>query len=156
MQPKPRRLGEFISPAAFCHLAPRAAIIEAATRRDRREDRHVSRSLRGEDDERIASAPRRSIGQRLATLRATLHLPPPRVNIRAAYAAVVRKAVTLVTFAWRGRTRGARLDPAVGALRNTGLFVRPPAPGGREDETGGGEARLMPAAVAVTNPSQKQ
>ena len=158
MQPRPHPLDDFIYHPAFCHLAQAAAlhaIIEAAARRDSHDDRDASRSQGGENDESMVRAPRRSLGQRLATLRTTLHLPLPRVNIRAAYAVVVPKAVTIITFAWRGRARRARLDPAVGALRNTGLFVRPHALRRHEDDADGGSSQLMPAIV-ITNPSHRQ
>ena len=156
MQPRPHPLDDFIYHPAFCHLARAAALqatIEAAARRDSQDDRDASRSQGGEDDESMVRAPRRSLGQRLATLRTTLHLPLPRVNIRAAYALVVSKAVTIITFAWRGRARRARLDPAVGALRNTGLFVRPHGLRQREEMADIGDARLEPAAAVVTDAS---
>jgi len=159
MQPKPHPMDHFIYHPAFCHLVRGAAIpatIEASMRRDSHEDRDAWRSQGREDDESIASAPRRSIGQRLAALRTTLHLPLPRVNIRAAYAVVAPKAVTFITFAWRGWTRRTPLDPAIGALRNTGLFVRPHALRWHEDEAGGSDSQLMPAPVAVTHPSHRQ
>ena len=158
MPPRPHAMDNFIYHPAFCHLARAAAIqatIEAAARRDSHDDRAASRRQGGEDDESITRAPRRSLGQRLATLRTTLHLPLPRVNVRAAYAVVVPKAVTIITFAWRGWARRARLDPAVGALRNTGLFVRPHALRRQEDDADGGSSQLMPAIV-ITDPSHRQ
>ena len=126
MPPKPHTMNHFIYHPAFCHLVRGTAIpatIEVLTRRDSREDSKVSGSHSGEDNESTASAPRRSIGQRVAALRAAMHLSLPRINIRAASAAVVSKAVTLNTFAWRGRTRPACPDPAIGALRNSNIVA---------------------------------
>jgi hypothetical protein len=159
MPPRPHPMDNFIYHPAFCHLARAAAIqatIEASMRRDSDYDSDASRRQRGEHDESMARAPRRSLGQRLATLGTTLHLSLPRVNIRPAYAVVVSKAVTIITFAWRGRARRARLDPAVGALRNTGLFVRPHALRRHEDDACGGDSQLMPATLVITDPSHRQ
>jgi hypothetical protein len=159
MQPKRHPLDDFIYHPAFCHLARGAAIpaiIEASTRRDSREDFGASRSQGGEDDKSTARPAWHAMGQRLAALMVTLHLPRPRVNIRTAYATIVPKAVTLVTFVCRSRTRRARLDPTVGALRNTGLFVRSNALRRLGDEAGGSESQLMPANIVVTNPSHRQ
>jgi hypothetical protein len=80
-------------------------------------------------------------------------LPPPWITIWAAYASLVRKAVTNVTVAGRRQCRRLRLDPAVGALRNTGLFVRPHPLRWRDDAADGGESQLVPTPV-VTDPSQ--
>jgi hypothetical protein len=154
MQRKPHPLDLFIYHSAFCHLAPGAAIaeiVEASMRRDRHEDCEVSGCQNGEDD--ILFPARHTMGRRLATLRATLRLSLPWVNIRTAYAAIAAKAVTVITFAWRHRTRRAPLDPAVGTLRNTGLFVRPHAHCRHEEMADIGDARLEPAAAVVTDAS---
>src|SRR5262245_22886266 len=66
-------------------------------------------------------------------------LPWRWITIRAAYAGLVRKAVTIVTVAGHRQSRRLRLDPAVGALRNTGPFMRPHPLGWRDDEVGGGD-----------------
>jgi len=154
MQRKPHLLEPFIYHSAFCHLAPGAAIpeiVEAAMRRERRDDCELSGCRDGDDD--ILLPARHTMGRRLAALRATLRLSLPWVNIRTAYAAIAAKAVTVITFAWRDRTRRARLDPAVGTLRNTGLFVRPHGLRQREAMADIGDARLEPAAAAVTDAS---
>jgi hypothetical protein len=132
MQPNRHPFDDFIYHPAFCQLARSCDTREASPGQDRGHDESTARP----------------------SLRAALHLPPTPANIVTAYAAFVRKAVTVVTFAWRRRTRRARLDPAVGALRDTGLFVRPRELHGREDAAGDGESRLVPAAVVITNPSQ--
>jgi len=154
MQRKPHSLDPFIYHSAFCHLAPGAAIaeiVEASMRRDRHEDREVSGCRDGKENIRISA--RQTMGRRLAALRATLRLSLPWVNIRTAYAAIAAKAVTVITIAWRDRTRRAPLDPAVGTLRNTGLFVRPHGLRQREEMADIGDARLEPAAAVVTDAS---
>lgn len=149
MPPKPPPMDNFIYHPAFCHLARAAAIqatIEAAARRDGREEQETSP---GQDNKRDESATR-------ASHRTALHLPLTPAHILTAYAAFVRKAVTVVTFGWRNRTRRARLDPTLGALRTTGLFVRPHAHHWREDVADGGESHLVPATVVVADPSHRQ
>lgn len=151
MQRKPHPLEPFIYHSAFCHLAPGAAIpeiVEAAMRRERRDDGELSDCRGGDDD--IPIPARHTMGRRVAALRATLRLSLPWVNIRTAYAAIAAKAVTVVTFAWRGR---ARLDPAVGTLRHSGLFMRPHTLRWGADAAGIGEARLEPTAAIVTDAS---
>lgn len=154
MQRKPHLLDPFICHSAFCHLAPGAAIaeiVEASMRRERRDDCDASGCR--DDEESIRISARHTMGRRLAALRATLRLSLPWVNIRTAYAAIAAKAVTVITFAWRDRTRRARLDPAVGALRNTGLFVRSHGLRQHEAMADSGDARLEPAAAVVTDAS---
>ena len=149
MQPKRHPLDGFIYHPALCHLAPGATIpafLEAAAQRDRCEEQEASR---GQDSKRGESVTR-------ASHRTMLHLPLTPADLLAAYAAFVRKAVTVVTFGWRGRARRARLDPAVGALRNTGLFVRPHALRRHEDDAGGGDSQLMPATLVIADPSRRQ
>jgi hypothetical protein len=72
-----------------------------------------------------------------------------RPAIWATYASFVRKAVMFVTLA----RRRPRLDPAVGALRDTGLFVRPHPPRWRDDEAGDRGSQFVPTPV-VTDPSR--
>lgn len=154
MQRKPHLLEPFIYHSAFCHLAPGATIpeiVEAAMRGERRDDCDASGCRDGDDD--ILIPARHTMGRRVAALRATLRLSLPWVNIRTAYAAIAAKAVTVITFAWRDRTRRAPLDPAVGTLRNTGLFVRPHGLRRREAMADIGDARLEPAAAVVTDAS---
>jgi len=76
-----------------------------------------------------------------------------RPAIRAAYASLVRKAVIIVTLARRRQVRRPRLDPTVGVLRETGLFVRPHPLRWRDDETGDGGSQLVPTP-AVIDPSR--
>jgi hypothetical protein len=149
MQPKRHPLDGFIYHPALCHLAPGATIpafLEAAARRDRCEEQEASR---GQDSKRDESVTR-------ASHRTMLHLPLTPAHILTAYAAFVRKAVTVVTFGWRNRTRRRRLDPTLGALRTTGLFVRPHALHWREDVADGGDSQLMPATLIITDPSHRQ
>jgi len=94
MQPKPHPMDHFIYHplSAISSGAQRSRRQSSIDRRDSHEDRDAWRSQGREDDESIASAPRRSIGQRLAALRTTnWHLPLPRVNIREAYASSLRR-----------------------------------------------------------------
>ena len=145
MQPRRHPLDGFIYHPALSHLAPVAsipAIVEAVARRDGREEQETSP---GQDKR----------GATRASHRTTLHLPLTPAHILAAYAAFIGKAVTVVTFGWRNRTRRRRLDPTLGALRTTGLFVRPHALPWREDIAGGGESQLVPATVVVANPSHR-
>jgi len=149
MQPKRHPLDGFIYHPALYHLAPVASIpafLEAAARRDGCEEQEISR---GQDSKRGESVTR-------ASHRTMLHLPLTPAHLLTTYAAFVRKAVTVVTFGWRSRTRRRRLDPTLGALRTTGLFVRPHALRWHEDAAGSGESQLVPARIVVTNPSQRQ
>jgi hypothetical protein len=93
-------------------------------------------------------------GERIArpTSRAA-GLRPPWITIWAAYASLARKAVTNVTVARRRQIRRLRLDAAVGALRNTGLFVRPHPLRWCDDAADGGESQLVPTSV-VAAPSR--
>ena len=146
MQPKQHPLDGFIYHSALCQLAPGATIpafLEAAARRDRGEEQEASRGQDGKRDESVTRASHRTM----------LHLPLTPAHILTAYAAFVRKAVTVVTFGWRSRTR---LDPTLGALRTTGLFVRPHALHRRADVAGGGESQLVPATLVVAGPSHRQ
>jgi hypothetical protein len=157
MQPKRHPIDDFIHHPALSHLAPGASIpslVEEAVQRRRRTECEPSRGPDAEGDSSAAGPAWRVLGQRLAGLRATLTLPLPRINIRGAYNDVVRRAVTLVTFAWRRPTRRVRLDPALGTLRNSGLFLRPHAFRQRDDAAGD-ESGLVPAAL-LTTPSHKR
>jgi len=148
MQPKRHPLDGFIYHPALCHLAPGATIpafLEAAARRDRGEEQEASRGQDGKRDESVTRASHRTM----------LHLPLTPAHLMTAYAAFVRKAVTVVTFGWRGRTRRPRLDPTLGALRTTGLFVRPHALHRRDDVAGGGESQLVPATLVVADSSHR-
>jgi hypothetical protein len=116
MQPNPHPMAHPIDHPAFCHLA-RAAAIGASTRTVRHEHRGAFFGTAGADDMSIAHPQWRPIGHRLDALRTALHLPLPRANIRTAYAAIASKAVTIITVAWRARTRRACLDPVIGAPR---------------------------------------
>src|SRR5262249_45387054 len=123
MQPNRQPLDDFIHHPALSHLAPGASIpsiVEDAVQRRRRADCELSGGADDEGDSSAAGPEWRTVGQRLAGLRATLTLPLPRINIRRAYRALIRRTVTLVTFGWRGPTRRVRLDPALGTLRNSG------------------------------------
>ena len=146
MQPKRHPLDGFIYHPALCHLAPGATIpafLEAAAGRDRCEEQEASRSQDNKRDESVTRASHRTM----------LHLPLTPAHIMTGYAAFVRKAVTVVTFGWRRRTPRPCLDPALGTLRTTGLFVRPHALHRREDVAGGGESQLVPATLVVADPS---
>jgi hypothetical protein len=157
MQPKRHPIDDFIHHPALSHLVPGASIpslVEAAVQRRRRTDSELSGGRDAEGDGSAAGPAWRALGQRLAGLRATLALPLPRINIRRAYSDVVLKAVTLVTFPWRRPTRRVRLDPVLGTLRNSGLFVRPRASRQRDDAAGD-ESGLVPVAL-LTTPSHKR
>ncbi|HUL10003.1 MAG TPA: hypothetical protein VLV76_26975 [Candidatus Acidoferrum sp.] len=150
MRPKRHPSSDVIDHPLFCHLAPGAAVvasIEASARRD-------GRTARGEDEENATPPAGPAAGGCFAALRAALRLLP-RVDSAAAYAALAARAVTFVTSAWRGRAGAPRLDPAVGALRNTGLFLRP-HPVRARDDADDGAAGLVPAIAIVANPSPKQ
>jgi len=149
MRPKRHPSSDVIDHPLFCHLAPGAAVVasfEASAQRGRR--------ACGEDEESAIPPAGTAAGGCFAALRAAFRLPLPRVDTAAAYAALVARAVTIVTVAGR-RVRRPRLDPTVGALRNTGLFMRPHAVRARDDETGDA-AGLVPAAGIVATPSPKQ
>jgi hypothetical protein len=159
MRSKRLPISDVIDHPLFCHLAPSAAVvasIEASARRD-------GRTARGEDEENATPPAGPAAGgcfaapwaASWAVLRAAFRLPLPRVDSATAYAVLLRKAVTIVTLAWPRRARGPRLDPAVGALRNTGLFLRPHAVRARDDATEA-PAGLVPAPTFVANPSPKQ
>jgi hypothetical protein len=148
MQPKRHPLDGFIYHPALSHLAPAATIpafLEAAAGRDRCEEKEASRGQDSKRDESVSRASHRTI----------LHLPLTPAHLLTTYAAFLRKAVTVVTFGWRSRTRRPRLDPALGTLRTTGLFVRPHALHWREDVAGGGESQLVPATLVVADPSHR-
>jgi hypothetical protein len=148
MQPKRHAIDGFIGNPLFCHFARSAAVVESIEALARRDTGNE------EDESATPPAEHAAIG-RFAALRAALRLPLPRVDNAAAYAALLAKAVTIVTVAWRRRARGPRLDPAVGALRNTGLFLRPHAVRARDDAAGGA-AGLVPAESFVATSSPKQ
>jgi hypothetical protein len=151
MQPERHSVENFMfHPACLAWRAATTAMSEAAAQSDRREEREAARTREGEDDRTIAPPARHAVGRR----RAAPRLPLPLVTMRTAYAAFIGAAVTAVTFAWRGRARPARLDPAVGALRDSGLFVRSHAFRLHADEADGGDAQLVPAAAFVTDASQ--
>jgi hypothetical protein len=157
MQPNRQPLDDFIHHPALSHLAPGASIpsiVEDAVQRRRRADCELSGGVDDEGDSSAAGPEWRTVGQRLAGLRATLTLPLPRIDIRQAYSALIRWTVTLVTLAWRGPARRVRLDPALGTLRNSGLFLRPHASRQRDDDAGD-ESGLVPAAL-LTTPTQKR
>jgi len=151
MRPKPRPIDDVIGHPLFCHLAASAAVV-ASFEALARKHRHAAC---GEDEESATPPAGHAAGGCFAALRAALRLPLPRVDSAAAYASMAAKAVTFVTVAWRRRARGPRLDPAIGALRNTGLFMRPHAVRARDDEAGDA-AGLVPAAGIVATPSPKQ
>lgn len=157
MRPKRHPLDDFIHHPALSHLVPGASIpsiLEMAVQGRRRADSERPGGLDGGGDTSTAGPAWRALRQRLAGLKATPTLPLPRINIRTAYRAVVRRAVTLVTFAWRRPARRVRLDPALGTLRNSGLFLRPHASRQRDDAAGD-ETGLVPAAL-LTTPSHKR
>jgi hypothetical protein len=148
MRAKRHPINDGIDHPLFCHLAASAAVVasfEALARKH-------GHAACGEDEASATFPTGPAAGGCFAALRAALRLP--RVDSATAYAALVAKAVTFVTVACR-RTRGPRLDPAVGALRNTGLFVRPHAVRAGDDPDDGA-ARLVPSAVIVATPSPKQ
>ena len=143
MQPKRHPIDEFAYHPIFCHLASNAAV-EASARRDRRE-------ACGEIEE-SATPPVERASKRQVAATAALRLRLPRADRAAAYAALARWAVTLVTKAWRRLAPRPRLDPAVGALRNSGLFLRPRARRDNDDADGD-PAGLVPATVVVRESS---
>ena len=137
MQSKAHPISRVICHPVYC-LASVGAV-EKSRQSDGRPDRNPSSSPGGASGESIAQATSPSASQ-------------PWTILRAAYASLARKAVTIVTLARRRQVRRLRLDPAVGALRDAGLFLRPHPVRWRDDEAGG-EAQLVPTPVA-TDPLQ--
>jgi hypothetical protein len=105
MQPKRHPTEDLFLHPVFLAWSAATAV---SARRDRREERGLPRRQGGEGQKAVAPAARHAVGPHLAALRQPLSL----VDMRTAYAAFLREAVTAITLVWRRRTRRLTARPA--------------------------------------------